>query len=173
MGMPSLLRTSSTAALTGNQFASRWGYVASSAALTEPREEAFTISYGGGAYRIVLKNTLLPAWVEPTISAFIGIQTLEENWNSYGGKPINNDLIKQSLSILETIMQANSPAPSVVPLGDGGLQIEWHKRQQDLEIVLSSDEVPQFYYRNRATGAEQEGFANELAELTRLLSDLA
>jgi hypothetical protein len=61
----------------------------------------------------------------------------------------------------------------VVPMGDGGIQIEWHRRQQDLEIVFPADEAPRFYYRNRATGAEQEGFANEIAPLTRLLSDLA
>jgi hypothetical protein len=111
--------------------------------------------------------------VKPTISAFIGIQNLRENWNSYGGKSINNDLIQQALSVLGTIMQASSPAPSVVPMGDGGLQIEWHKRQQDLEIVFPADEAPQFYYRNRATGVEREGFANELAGLTELLGDLA
>jgi hypothetical protein len=173
MPMPTLQGPASSAALTENQFASRRGYVASSAALTEPREEEFTISSGGSAYRIVLRDASLPAWVEPTIFAFIGIQNLGENWNSYGGKPINTDLIKQALSVLGSIMQANSPAPSVVPIGDGGLQIEWHRKQQDLEIVFPSDEVPQFYYRNRATGAGQEGFLNELPDLTRLLGDLA
>jgi hypothetical protein len=173
MPMPVLQGPASSAALTENRFASRWGYEASSAALTEPREEEFTISFGTSAYRVVLRDVSLPAWVKPTIFAFIGIQTLGENWNSYGGKPINTDLIKQALSLLESIMQADSPAPSVVPIGDGGLQIEWHRKQQDLEIVFPSDEVPQFYYKNRATGADQEGFLNELADLSRLLADLA
>lgn len=173
MPMPAMQAPPSSTALTENQFTARWGYVASSAALTGPREESFTISSGGSAYRILLRDTSLPAWVEPTISAFIGIQNLGENWNSYGAKPINNDLIRQSLSVLQFIMQANSPAPSVVPMGDGGLQVEWHRRQQDLEIVFPSDEVPQFYYRNRATGVEQEGFVDEVANLSRLVGDLA
>jgi hypothetical protein len=164
----------STTALTDNWVASsRSGYMAGSAALTEPREHSFSISSGDSAYRVVLRNTSLPAWVEPTISAFVGIQKLRDNWNSYGGKPVNNDLIKQSLFVLGLIMQANSPAPSVVPIGDGGIQLEWHRRQQDLEIVFPADEVPQFYYRNRAAGLKQEGFANETAALTQLLGNLA
>jgi hypothetical protein len=57
-------------------------------------------------------------------------------------------------------------------LGDGGLQIEWHRRQQDLEIVVAADEAPRFYYKNRATGAEQEGLANQLGTLVQLLSNL-
>jgi len=164
----------STTALTGNQFASQWeDPAASSAAFTGPREQAFTYSSGASAYRVVYRSNALPAWVKPTISAFIGIHNLSDNWDSYGGKAANRDLIKQSLFVLGLIMQSDSPAPSVVPMGDGGIQTEWHRRQQDLEIVFPADEAPRFYYRNRATGAEQEGFANEIARLTRLLSDLA
>lgn len=163
-----------TTALTEKQFATQWEFpAASSAALTGPREQAFTISSEASAYRVVLRNNSLPGWVKPTITAFVGIQSLSDNWNSYGSKSINRDLIKQSLFTLGLVMQADSPAPSVVPLGDGGIQLEWHRRQQDLEIVFTADEPPQFYYRNRASGGEQQGFANEIANLTRLLSDLA
>lgn len=163
----------STTALTGNQFASQWEYpAASSAAFTGPREQAFTWSAGASAYRVVFRSNALPAWVEPTISAFIAIQKLSDNWDSYGGKATNRDLIKQSLFILGLVMQSDSPAPSVVPMGDGGIQFEWHRRQQDLEIVFPADEAPRFYYRNRATAAEEEGFANEIERLTRLLRDL-
>jgi hypothetical protein len=111
--------------------------------------------------------------VKPTISAFINIQSLSTNWNSYGAKTINHDLIQQSLFVLQLIMKADSPAPSVVPMADGGIQIEWHRKQQDLEIVFPAEEVPQFFYKNRATGAEQQGFANEIANLAQLLNALA
>lgn len=163
-----------TIALTGNQFTSRWEYpAASSVALTESKEQAFTFPAKASTYKVVLRNNFLPDWVKPTISAFIGIQNLPENWDSYGGKAINRDLINQSLFTLGQIMKTNSPVPSVVPLGDGGIQIEWHRRQQDLEVTFPVDEAPQFYYKNRLTGAERQGPANEIANLTQLLSDLA
>jgi hypothetical protein len=168
-----------TVALTRSQFKSRWEYpVVSSAAFPDLNEQEFTFSAPVGSYRVWVRDFVasmntLPAWVRPTISAFVGIQNLAENWDSYGGKAMNRDLIKQSLYTLGLIMQADSPAPSVVPLGDGGIQIEWHRRQQDLEIIFSADEAPQFYYKNRLTGMERQGSANEIANLTRLLSDLA
>jgi hypothetical protein len=168
----------STTALTENQFAPQWEYPgASSAAFTEPREQAFTVSARTSAYRVVVRNNAspandLPAWVKPTISAFIGIHNLPDNWDSYGGKAINRDLIQQSLSILGLVAQPDSPAPSVVPMGDGGIQIEWHRKQQDLEIVFPADEPPQFLYRNRGTGMLDEGSADETEKLIRLLSGL-
>lgn len=163
-------------ALTENRFDSQWeNFVASSAALTKPREHAFVFPSKGSAYRIIVTTNQLqaPAWVEPTMSAFIGVEMLPDNWDSYGARKINRDLISQSLSVLEQIMQATSPAPSVVPLGDGGLQLEWHRKQQDLEIVFPSDDSPQFFYQNRATGLEQDGFANDVMMLSQLLRDIA
>ena len=67
---------------------------------------------------MVVKNTItssadsLPGWVEPTVEAFVGIQTLPENWNSYNGKVINRGLVDQSIDLLVSIMQQDSPAPS-------------------------------------------------------------
>jgi hypothetical protein len=161
-------------ALTGNQYESRWEYPAtSSAALTKPKERAFIFPSGKSTFRIVVTTNTIPTWVEPTVSAFIGIQTLPENWNSYGGKRINRDLISQSLSTLELIMGPASPAPSVVPLGDGGLQLEWHRNQQDLEIVFPADDLPHFYYGDKRVGTEQEGSASDVSSLAQFLSNIA
>jgi hypothetical protein len=163
-------------ALTESEFDSQWGnYVTSSAALTKPRKQAFVFPSRERAFSFVVTTSEIPtpAWVEPTLSAFIGIQGLPDDWNSYGGKKINRDLISQSLSVLEMIMQATSPPPSVVPLGDGGIQIEWHRKQQDLEMTFPADDRPQYIYRNNADGAEQEGFASDITTLTRLLQSIA
>jgi hypothetical protein len=168
-----------TIALTRSQFKSRWEYpVVSSAAFPDLNEQEFTFSAPVGSYRVWVRDFVasvntLPAWVRPTISAFVGIQNLSENWDSYGGKPINRDLIKQSLDTLVLIMKGDSPAPAVVPLGDGGIQIEWHRKLQDLEIVFPADDAPQFYYRNRYTATVDEGSVYDTEKLIRLLTDLA
>ncbi len=165
-----------TKALTDGQFESRReASVASLAAFTRTRELTFVVPSEGSSHRILVTLTTdhLPSWVKPAISAIVGVQNLSENWDSYGGRKISRDLIKQSLSVLELIMGADSPAPSVVPLGDGGLQLEWHRKQQDLEITFAADDTPRFYYQNRATGVEQPGFASEVANLTQLLRNIA
>jgi hypothetical protein len=161
-------------ALTDSQFESRWEFPAtSSAALTKPKEREFVFPSGRSTFRIVVTTSEIPAWVEPTISAYVGVQTLPENWDSYGGKKINRDLINRSLSTLGLIMGPASPAPSVVPLGDGGLQLEWHRNQQDLEIVFPADDLPQFYYRDKRAGEEQEGPASDVSNLAQLLRNIA
>jgi hypothetical protein len=169
----------STGALTKNQFAPQSEYpVANSAALTAPREQVFIVSTQAGAYHVVVRNIppapaqAIPTWVRPTIAAFFRIQNLADNWDSYGGKAINPDLIRESLDTLGMVMQPDSPTPSVVPMGDGGLQIEWHRKQQDLEIAFTAEEAPQFFYRNRTTGVLDEGSARETEKLIRLLRDL-
>ena len=177
--MAALTNPLSTVALTGNQFASRWeDSASSSAALTKPREQSFTFPGRTSTFHVVVKNAIPspvpapPDWVGPTIAAFVAIHNLTDNWNSYGGKAIDRDLINQSLVVLGSLMQQDSPAPSVVPLGDGGLQIEWHRRQQDLEIVFTADESPQYFYCNRATGLLDEGSARETEKLIRFVRDL-
>jgi hypothetical protein len=168
-----------TTAFTGDQFESRWEHSStSSAALSKPKVRLYKFPFGRSAFRVVVTESLvpvaltestIPAWVEPTISAFMRVQSLPENWDSYGSKKVNSDMVVQSLSILGQIMDPASPAPSVVPLGDGGLQLEWHRNQQDLEIVLPADELPQFYYKDRRAGTEQEGPAGDVSSLARLL----
>jgi hypothetical protein len=115
----------STGALTKNQFAPQSEYpVANSAALTAPREQVFIVSTQAGAYHVVVRNIppapaqAIPTWVRPTIAAFFRIQNLADNWDSYGGKAINPDLIRESLDTLGMVMQPDSPTPSVVPMGE-------------------------------------------------------
>lgn len=146
--------------------------VASSAAFS-PVRRAFVVPAAQCAARYVVTSTELPPWVEPTLSGFSAIHCLEENWNADGAKKISNDLIRQSLTTLAQIMEISSPVPSIVPLSDGGLQIEWHRRQQDLEIVFSAEEAPNFFYENRINGVQEGGYASDIARLIQLLRNIA
>lgn len=163
-------------ALSDNQFdCRRETTIASSSVFAKPKELVYSVSTEGGSYRIrlTISTDQPPAWVNPTFTSIIGIHRLPDNWDSYGGKRIKSDLVSQSLSFLGLIMNTDSPAPSVVPLGDGGLQLEWHRKQQDLEITFAADNNPQFFYQNRITGVEQIGFANDVTNLTQLLRNIA
>ena len=107
------------------------------------------------------------------IPAFSEIQCLPENWDSYGAPVVKNELVQKALYLLGLVMEQNSPVPAVVPLSDGGVQLEWHRRKQDLEIVFTADRQPHYFYRNLETAEESEGSAKDVSKLILLLKNIA
>jgi len=61
---------------------------------------------------------------------------LPENWNSYRSKRIDETLLKDGLRLLSLVLTPRARTPSVVPTARGGLQIEWHAPDHDLEIEV-------------------------------------
>lgn len=57
---------------------------------------------------------------------------LEENWDSYGGHPITQDVINAVTDFWIHIPY--NLTPQVVPTTKGGLQLEWHLKGTDIEI---------------------------------------
>lgn len=97
----------------------------------------------------------LPGWFDPVMQGFADLITLEPKWDSYNGNPIERTAVEKAMALLDALLGATSPAPSIVPLSSGGLQVEWHRHDHDLEIVFEPRQTPEFFYRNRSTGAEE------------------
>ena len=98
----------------------------------------------------------LPAWFDPLIQGFVDLLTLPPNWDSYGAGPIDPDLVVEAMNFMNNLLGSSSPVPRVVPLSSGGLQLEWHRKGIDLEVVFDRGEEPFFYSRNRVNGEEDE-----------------
>lgn len=98
----------------------------------------------------------LPAWFDPLMQGFVDLLTLAPNWDSYHAGMIDQKLIGDAMNFIHNILTPTNPAPRVVPLSSGGLQLEWHRNGVDLEVVFDRGEQPFFYCRNRVTGEESE-----------------
>lgn len=109
----------------------------------------------------------LPPWFDSLMQGFVDLLTLPENWDSYGAAPIVPTIINEALSLMNGLLGPTSPAPRVVPLSSGGLQLEWHRKGMDLEIIFDRDEAPFFYLRNRVSGEESEHALPQDRELLR------
>jgi hypothetical protein len=80
-----------------------------------------------------------PAWMWRALTALQRILALENDWDSYGARPIQARAAVTALRVLVLIMQDTSLAPTVVPTSPGGIQLEWHGTGTDLEINVSPD----------------------------------
>jgi hypothetical protein len=98
----------------------------------------------------------LPAWFDPLVQGFVDLLTLPTNWDSYGGRSVEPNLVQEAMNLMNSHLAPSSPAPHAVPLSSGGLQLEWHRKGIDLEIVFDRGEEPYFYSQNRVSGEEAE-----------------
>jgi len=98
-----------------------------------------------------------PAWFMPVLQGFANLATLKDGWDAAGARQIDRATINRALAAIEQLLPIGAPAPSVVPLQSAGLQIEWHRRQRDLEIEFDPSGTVEFYYFDEETGEEYEG----------------
>lgn len=123
--------------------------------------------------RIIVTTPEPPSWITPTTKALSGLLNLPRNWDSYGAERIQESVVMRALMLLTQILGISSPPPSVVPLADGGIQLEWHRKQQDLEISFPVNALPTFFYCDRRSGIEDENLASEITKLANLIESIS
>jgi len=99
----------------------------------------------------------LPAWYRPAFESLAKRWGVERGWDGHGGAPTEPTLVVELLNGLDEVMPDGAPAPLMTPIGDGGMQAEWHKGGKTLEIVAMQDEPLSFYFCDRDTGRDQVG----------------
>jgi hypothetical protein len=109
----------------------------------------------------------LPGWFDPLVQGFVDLLTLPPNWDSYQAGTIDPKVVHDAMNFINAALGPTSPAPRVVPLSSGGLQVEWHRNGIDLEVVFDRGEEPFFYCINRANGEESEHSLPEHAALLK------
>ena len=115
------------------------------------------------------------AWVGSLLQGFANLLTLEANWDGENGKPIAPALVSSALKFVDRISMVDFrlPPPSIVPISDGGLQIEWHRAGKDFEIEFSPDGSIRYYYYDSSTGGGQEGsVTHDMSTVQQLLEQL-
>ncbi|MEQ1570315.1 MAG: hypothetical protein ABMA64_32070 [Myxococcota bacterium] len=93
---------------------------------------------------------------------------LPENWNSYRSRRVDETLLKDALELLARLLTPDVAVPDVVPTARGGIQIEWHTPNEDLEIEVCELGRYQVFRRR---GDEERDFVvlDDLTEITSLV----
>lgn len=116
----------------------------------------------------------LPAWVPPVLQSLSERWGLEQGWDSYDAKPTELQHAVQLLNYLSAFLMEGSALPVITPLSDGGLQAEWHRNNQDFEIMVPADEPASYYYYDAATqsGEEEELNAENFARVRTIIEKI-
>jgi hypothetical protein len=129
-----------------------------------------TIAFAGG--QLVFPEAP-PAWFWPVLENICRLDELQENWDSYGGRPINPDCAAAAISLLLSVLEPDTPTPAIVPTNRGSLQIKWHRGGIDLEIEVQSPSRFRVAFEDEKTGEESDTtITTDLQPLMRLLERL-
>ena len=103
-------------------------------------------------------------WVRDAFSQISNLTALRPDWDTYGAPAIRASAIAAVASFIIDHAYGDLSAPAVVPMSDGGVQLEWHRGGVDIEIAFSEEE-PGVYVEDLMTGEVIEGPLSEAALL--------
>ena len=113
-------------------------------------------------FHAALKFRELLAFCLGFLTVFFGVTgiselgDLEENWNSYGGRPVDPQCAVKTIIFLLSMLDADTPMPIIVPTNRGGIQLEWHRSGVDLEIEIESISRLHVFFADEESGEESE-----------------
>lgn len=83
----------------------------------------------------VSRNTASRAWFPRWLVAMAELANLPPNWNGNGERQIHSASLKRAAAILSAI-DYDGPVPGLAPRHDGTVQIEWHRGDVSIEVVV-------------------------------------
>jgi hypothetical protein len=132
-----------------------------SAAAASSREIYSPVALAGGA--------LVPLWGAYVRRRVDELSQLPENWDSYGGLPLQEIAAAVLDQLLEEHADVIQSAPSISLSGVGGLVCIWQTNEFHVELLVDPDEEPGIYFRHSTTRDEWEGPVSRCPALDKWL----
>lgn len=124
-------------------------------------------------FRIDAPTLVDSGWLYATTHDLERVMARRYGWDSYNALPTTIDSVSHALRFLGEFLQHDSAPPTIVPLADGGVQLEWHRGGVDIEASFPAGDRPELYVRDLESGDEYEldlsqGYDAALPYVTRL-----
>ena len=116
----------------------------------------------------------LPSWLSKLEAQLVAIQSLPENWDSYGAAAPDREIVGSAYGFLEFVAEnVEIQAPQVTPTPSGGVLLDWHVDDHEIEVELVSAHAASYVYENMKTGEMTPGsLFNDCADDGRFLQIL-
>jgi hypothetical protein len=80
-----------------------------------------------------------PLWADLAEKQLNEMLSLEPGWDGYRAREVTAAAVEATVQILDRFMNEAVEFPDLFPLGDGGIQIEWHADGVDIEVEVSPE----------------------------------
>jgi hypothetical protein len=108
---------------------------------------------GPNVYTVVAPDA--SPWYRAALDRISDLTALAIGWNGYDAQEVKADTAMQAVTFLAKVAYPGIAPPAIVPISDGGVQVEWHRGGLDIEIAFS-DEEPGVFVEDREDGTSQE-----------------
>lgn len=102
-------------------------------------------------------------WLRDVAPRMDQLSALAPGWDSHRARPLDRQVLRDVWMVLERLAEMVPIAPAVVPTVSGGVALEWHRGDIDLEIEFNGRTILASY--EDAAGIEAEGPLETLVEL--------
>ena len=97
-----------------------------------------------------------PSLVERARGTLRQLTALEEGWDGYDGLPTLPRVAEHTQLFLEQVEACTSVAPDLVPLPNGGVQLEWYIGEVEIEVEIEPDGTTTILFECRSDGRSEE-----------------
>lgn len=109
-----------------------------------------------------------PKWLGIVDDRMEEFLELDDNWNSYGAKRINEEIPPKALRLLLKIDSSDTPEPFVAPTPDGGIDIEWNTEDKLLSFKVRPDGM-RYFFADRKTKQKDGAEISDSTDINELL----
>ena len=112
-------------------------------------------------------------WLSRATEEIISLLSLEPGWDSYNAVPVDSSVAIYALEVLGSVVTDTTPSGSVHPLSGGGLQVEWHRGDRDLEMTFYRPYEAEVTYVDAAGDEQIFSVQQDVSRLRRLLAHMS
>ncbi len=105
-------------------------------------------------------------WQVEVVDRLVELTSLPRDWDGYGGQPVKWDAGMFALNVLKQVMLPRTSLPQIVPSSVGGVQIEWHEKDIDLEFHVTAPYEGEVWFQDHRAGITSSKLvSDDLSEL--------
>lgn len=127
----------------------------------------------GGILRIATEGE--PAsWFPALLDQMTSLLALSPGWNGHAAAPVPGRAAATLFELVGATFDDTTPLPFITPLSSGGLQLEWHEPDLEIEVAIDADGTAHVWYEDTREGAEDEFTERDVfPRLRRIVAELA